>query len=115
MGNVNDDLWFQLTETEKADLLATYAARNPATATATHLVIESFADIVAADLPPQRFLVDGLIPAGQLVMLGGGVRRASLGWFFNSSPPLTGARLSSAGAQRPAEFCTWRWKMAGGA
>ena len=71
MGNVNDDLWFQLTETEKADLLATYAARNPATATATHLVIESFADIVAADLPPQRFLVDGLIPAGQLVMLGG--------------------------------------------
>lgn len=71
MGNVNDDLWFQLTEAQKADLLATYATRNPATATTTQLVIESFADIVATDLPPQQFLVDGLIPAGQLVMLGG--------------------------------------------
>ena len=72
MGNINDDLWFQLTEAEKAELLATYATRNPATAaTATQLVIESFADIVAAELPPQRFLVDGLLPAGQLVMLGG--------------------------------------------
>lgn len=69
MSDVNDVLWQQLTEAEKADLLARHAARNPAMA--TPLVVESFADLVAIDFPPQRFLVDGLIPAGQLVMLGG--------------------------------------------
>ena len=69
MSSVNDALWHQLTEAEQAELLATHAARNPATA--TPLFIESFADLVAQDLPPQQFLVDGLIPAGQLVMLGG--------------------------------------------
>lgn len=66
---VNDDLWRQLTEAEQADLLAKYAARNPAIA--TPLSVESFADLVALDFPAQSFLVDGLIPAGQLVMLGG--------------------------------------------
>jgi len=69
MSNVNDALWHQLTEAEKADLLSQYAARNPAMA--TPLFIESFADLVSQDFPPQKFLVDGLIPAGQLVMLGG--------------------------------------------
>ena len=69
MSSVNDVLWQQLTEAEQADLLARYAARNPATA--TPLRVESLADLVSQDFPPQRFLVDGLIPAGQLVMLGG--------------------------------------------
>jgi hypothetical protein len=70
MSSVNDVLWQQLTEAEKASLLAAHAARNPG-ATATPLIVESFADLVSQDFPPQRFLVDGLIPAGQLVMLGG--------------------------------------------
>jgi len=70
MSNVNDVLWQQLTEAEKASLLAAHAARNPG-ATATPLIVESFADLVSQDFPPQKFLVDGLIPAGQLVMLGG--------------------------------------------
>ena len=72
MSSVNDDLWQRLTETEKADLLTRYATRpgsNPATA--TPLRVESFAALVSQDFPPQQFLVDGLIPAGQLVMLGG--------------------------------------------
>lgn len=69
MSSVNDALWQQLTEAEKADLLSQYAARNPAMA--TPLMVESFADLVRQDFPPQKFLVDGLIPAGQLVMLGG--------------------------------------------
>lgn len=69
MSSVNDVLWQQLTEAEKAELLTKHAARNPATA--TPLIVESFADLVSQDFPPQRFLVDGLIPAGQLVMLGG--------------------------------------------
>lgn len=70
MSSVNDALWQQLTEAEKASLLAAHAARNPG-ATATPLIVESFADLVSQDFPPQKFLVDGLIPAGQLVMLGG--------------------------------------------
>jgi len=69
MTSVNDDLWRQLTEAEKAEALSKLAARNPAMA--TPLTIESFADLVSQDFPPQSFLVDGLIPAGQLVMLGG--------------------------------------------
>ncbi len=69
MSSVNDALWHQLTEAEQADLLSLYAARNPATA--TPLLVESLADLVAQDFPPQQFLVDGLLPAGQLVMLGG--------------------------------------------
>lgn len=69
MSGVYDAFWQQLTEAEKADILARHAARNPATA--TPLLVESFADLVSQDFPPQRFLVDGLIPAGQLVMLGG--------------------------------------------
>ena len=69
MGSINDVLWQQLTEAEQADLLAKHAARNPAMA--TPLRVESFADLVSQDFPPQKFLVDGLIPAGQLVMLGG--------------------------------------------
>ena len=69
MSDVNDVLWQRLTEAEKAELLTKYAARNPATA--TPLIVESFAALVSQDFPPQRFLVDGLIPAGQLVMLGG--------------------------------------------
>lgn len=69
MSSINDALWQQLTEAEQADLLARYAVRDPATA--TPLFIESFADLVSQDFPPQQFLVDGLIPAGQLVMLGG--------------------------------------------
>lgn len=69
MSNVNDALWHQLTEADKAELLSQYAARNPAMA--TPLMVESFADLVSQDFPPQKFLVDGLIPAGQLVMLGG--------------------------------------------
>lgn len=69
MSSVNDAFWQQLTEAEKADLLAQHAARNPATE--TPLLVESFADLVARDFPPQQFLVDGLIPAGQLIMLGG--------------------------------------------
>ena len=71
MANINDALWQQLTEAEKADLLARHATRNPETETATPLIVESLADLVALDFPPQQFLVDGLIPAGQLVMLGG--------------------------------------------
>ena len=70
MSSVNDVLWQQLTEAEKASLLAAHAARNPG-ATATPLIVESFGDLVSQDFPPQQFLVDGLIPAGQLVMLGG--------------------------------------------
>jgi len=69
MSSINDSIWQQLTEAEKADLLSQYAARNPAMA--TPLMVESFADLVRQDFPPQKFLVDGLIPAGQLVMLGG--------------------------------------------
>ena len=69
MSDVNDVLWQRLTEAEKADVLTKYATRNPATA--TPLRVQSFADLVAQDFPPQQFLVDGLIPAGQLVMLGG--------------------------------------------
>lgn len=66
---VNDDLWNQLTDAEKASLLSQYAQRGPAAA--APLAVESFADLVARDFPPQRFLVADLIPAGQLVMLGG--------------------------------------------
>lgn len=69
MTSVNDDIWQQLTEAEKADLLSRHAARNPAMA--TPLLVESFADLVSQDFPPQQFLVEGLIPTGQLVMLGG--------------------------------------------
>ena len=69
MSEVNDAFWQQLTEAQKADLLSKYAVRNPAMA--TPLSVESFADLVSQEFPPQRFLVDGLIPAGQLVMLGG--------------------------------------------
>jgi len=69
MSSVYDAVWQQLTEAEKAEALAQHAARNPATA--TPLLVESFADLVSQDFPPQRFLVDGLIPAGQLIMLGG--------------------------------------------
>ena len=69
MDSPNDAIWRQLSEAEQADLLATYAARNPASA--TPLFIESLADLVALEFPTQRFLVDGLIPAGQLIMLGG--------------------------------------------
>ena len=68
--SVYDSFWQQLTDAEKATLLNQHATRNPG-ATATPLIVESFADLVAQDFPPQRFLVDGLIPAGQLVMLGG--------------------------------------------
>jgi len=71
MGSVNDALWHQLTEAEQAELLAIHAARTGAPAAATPLLVESFADLVAQEFPPQQFLVDGLIPAGQLVMLGG--------------------------------------------
>lgn len=67
--SVNDTIWNQLTEAEKAELLSQHATRNPSAA--TPLIVESFADLVATDFPPQRFLVDGLIPAGQLVMLSG--------------------------------------------
>jgi KaiC/GvpD/RAD55 family RecA-like ATPase len=69
MSSINDSIWKQLDEAEQADLLAMYAARNPAATTL--LSVESFADLVAQDFPLQKFLVDGLIPAGQLVMLGG--------------------------------------------
>ena len=69
MSSVNDALWNQLTEAEQADLLSRYAQRNPATG--APLSVESFADLVARDFPPQLFLVADLIPAGQLVMLGG--------------------------------------------
>jgi len=79
MSSVNDALWHQLTEAEKADLLSQHAARNPATA--TPLLVESLADLVAQDFPPQRFLVDALIPAGQLVMLGGR-GKAGKSWFI---------------------------------
>ena len=65
-----DSFWQQLTDAEKATILNQYATRNPG-ATATPLMVESFAALVAQDFPPQQFLVDGLIPAGQLVMLGG--------------------------------------------
>lgn len=65
-----DSIWQTLTDAEKATLLNQHATRNPG-ATTTPLIVESFADLVALDFPPQRFLVDGLIPAGQLVMLGG--------------------------------------------
>ncbi len=68
--SVYDSFWQQLTDADKATILNQYATRNPG-ATATPLIVESFADLVAQDFPPQRFLVDGLIPAGQLVMLGG--------------------------------------------
>ena len=71
MGSVNDALWYQLSEAEQAELLAIHAARSGTPAAATPLLVESFADLVAQDFPPQQFLVDGLIPAGQLVMLGG--------------------------------------------
>lgn len=65
-----DSLWQQLTDAEKATILNQHATRNPG-ATATPLAVQSFAALVAQDFPPQQFLVDGLIPAGQLVMLGG--------------------------------------------
>lgn len=66
--SINDDLWERLTDTEKTILLSRHAARE---SSSLPLRIESFADVVAEELPPQRFLVDGLVPAGQLVMLGG--------------------------------------------
>lgn len=69
MSSVNDDLWNQLTDTEKTALLSQYAQRDP-TAGAP-LLVESFAALVAHDFPTQHFLVADLIPAGQLVMLGG--------------------------------------------
>ncbi len=69
MDSVNDALWNQLNDAEKADLLSQYARRDPAAA--APLLVESLADLVARDFPPQLFLVADLIPAGQLVMLGG--------------------------------------------
>lgn len=73
MSGVNDALWHQLSDAEQAALLAAHAARTGAhdPAAATPLLVESFADLVAQDLPTQQFLIEGLIPAGQLVMLGG--------------------------------------------
>lgn len=74
MSGINDALWNQLTEAQQAAALAWLAAQDPAatnSAAATPLLVESFADLVAQDFPPQQFLVEGLIPAGQLVMLGG--------------------------------------------
>ena len=76
MDDVNDALLRQLlqdlTKAEKAELLSMWAVRTGTpTAAATPLFTESFADLVAQEFPPQQFLVDGLIPAGQLVMLGG--------------------------------------------
>ena len=70
MSSVNDVLWQQLTEAEKADILSKHATRQTGAA-ATPLMVESYAALVSQDFPPQQFLVDGLIPAGQLVMLGG--------------------------------------------
>lgn len=69
MSSVNDAIWNQLTDAEQADLLSQHARRNPAAG--APLSVESFADLVARDFPPQLFLVADLIPAGQLVMLGG--------------------------------------------
>jgi KaiC/GvpD/RAD55 family RecA-like ATPase len=72
--SVNAVLFSQLTEAQQAAALAYVATQDPTAATpaaATPLLVESFADLVAQDFPPQQFLVDGLIPAGQLVMLGG--------------------------------------------
>ena len=74
MSGINDALWNQLTEAQQAAALAWLAAQDPTaanSAAATPLLVESFADLVAQDFPPQQFLVEGLIPAGQLVMLGG--------------------------------------------
>lgn len=68
--SVNDELWQRLSEGERAALLAQYAARHPGAMIAP-LIIESFAALVAQNFPPLPFLVEGLIPAGQLVMLGG--------------------------------------------
>ena len=58
--NAYDSLWQQLTDAEKATLLNQHATRNPG-ATATPLMVESFAALVAKNFPPQQFLVDATL------------------------------------------------------
>lgn len=67
--SVNEAIWQRLSEAERAELLAKYAARNPGQS--QPLVIESLASLVMQEFPPQPFLVDGLLPAAQLAILGG--------------------------------------------
>lgn len=69
MSSVSDALWHQLTDAEKDELLARHATRDPAAEQPLRAV--PLAGIVSKEYPPQQFLIDGLLPAGQFVMVGG--------------------------------------------
>jgi len=60
MSSVNDVLWQQLTEAEKADILSKHATRQTGAA-ATPLMVESYAALVSQDFPPQQSLIHCLL------------------------------------------------------
>lgn len=63
-------IWDRLPVNQKAKLLADLAQREPG-ATGSPLVVQKLADIVARDSPPLEFIVEDILPRGQLAMLGG--------------------------------------------
>lgn len=82
MNNVNDDLWQQLTEAEKAELLSQYAARpssNGNGATGSPAAFSTWADI-AAMLGPITWSWPGWLPAGMLTIIAAepGVGKSAL-------------------------------------
>jgi hypothetical protein len=125
--NINDAIFLNLPDDDKARLLAQIAAgrggdngQSPDAAATAGAVAPirpiPMKELMAKDFPDLYFLVDGLLAKGNLAMLGGRAKGGK-SWLVCQLAQAVDMGRTVFWASKPSkgEYCTSPWKMASGA